>query len=52
MRKIEEEKADYARSSGGQAGLKARYPPVVYGEFLKGKVGGNFTEGSQKQERY
>jgi len=28
------------------------YPPVVYGEFLRGKVGGNFTEESQSRERY
>jgi hypothetical protein len=28
------------------------HPPVVYGEFLKGKVGGNFTEESRSRERY
>ncbi|PVF97181.1 Clavaminate synthase-like protein [Serendipita vermifera] len=49
LRRIEEEKSDYG-SAGDQAALRAKYPPVVYGEFLKGKVGGNFTEGSQKQD--
>ncbi|KAG8804511.1 hypothetical protein FRC16_007920 [Serendipita sp. 398] len=32
--------------------LKAQYPSVVYGEFLKSKVGGNFTSDSQPKERY
>ncbi|KIM29999.1 hypothetical protein M408DRAFT_67030 [Serendipita vermifera MAFF 305830] len=32
--------------------LKDMYPPVVYGEFLKSKVGGNFTDESQPRERY
>jgi isopenicillin N synthase-like dioxygenase len=32
--------------------LLAKYPSVVYGEFLKGKVGSNFTDESQPKKRY
>ncbi|CAG8681647.1 14258_t:CDS:2, partial [Acaulospora colombiana] len=45
LRRIKEERCGNG-SAEDQAGLKAKYPPVVYGEFLKGKVGGNFTEES------
>jgi hypothetical protein len=46
-------------SNGGEGGEKvdtSAYPPVVYGEFLKSKVAGNFSEeaiaGSGKMGRY
>ena len=32
--------------------LRAVYPPVIYGEFLKKKVGGNFVDASQPRARY
>jgi hypothetical protein len=32
--------------------LRVEYPPVTYGEFLKGKVGGNFVDASQPRDRY
>lgn len=34
------------------ASVEGAYPPIVYGDFLKGKVGGNFTDESQPRERY
>lgn len=39
------------RSSSSKP-LAGRFPPIIYGEFLKSKVGANFTEDSQPRERY
>lgn len=32
------------KKEGEISELLAKYPPVVYGEHLKGKVGSNFTD--------
>ena len=42
-------KATNSKSAGD---VESKFPPMVYGEFLKSKVGANFSEESQQRERY